>query len=597
MKTRIEHTRAWRFALAPGLLAATALSCAPIDEHVGQTTDEVALSTLRGRPGCTTAGAEALSAQLLDELLCLSAGRLVAVPSNPRITLTNPRVHAVMSPSARDGLVRAAATTALRINSAFRTIVEQWLLYTAAGCGLVATPGSSNHETGRAVDVDNYSAARSALMANGFVQSYPSADPVHFDGPGEDFRALSVRAFQRLWNANNPTDRIAEDGAWGPMTQSRLERSPIEGFRIGRVCGMTTMDPRLRAQFVMQSFPVASTPIDMTPGQELSGFIELRNTGTQTWMPGVTFLATTQPRDVASPLAHPSWPMNNRAASVTSAVAMGASARFAFTIRAPMTPGDYPQYFGMFHQGIGWFSDPTQGGPPDNQLQLRVRVGRPPFTAQVVRNTCETSVAIDAGATRECAIELRNTGAQAWTPGSTYLGSSEPREHESAFAHSSWASPRRVATVASTVATNATHTFMFTVRAPTTAGPAIEHLNLVDDTGGWFSDMANGGPMDDAIVLRLEVSGGSSGDGGTAMDASASDSGAEPTSDSGFDAGVPRRDAGTVPPAMGGCGCRTAPASPTENSPWIVRISSLIGAFALAARSFRRARRGARSRR
>ena len=197
-----------------GGVALFALSCAPgIDEDSSQSVSEVAVSTLRGRPGCSTAGAEGLSAHLLDELLCLSGGTLVSYASAPGITLTNPRVHAVLSPAARDGIVRAAATTPLRINSGFRTLVEQWLLYTAAGCGLVAVPGSSNHETGRAVDVDNYSAARAAMVANGFTQTYPSNDPVHFDGPGADARALSVRAFQRLWNANNPADRIAEDGA------------------------------------------------------------------------------------------------------------------------------------------------------------------------------------------------------------------------------------------------------------------------------------------------------------------------------------------------------------------------------------------------
>jgi hypothetical protein len=575
------------------LAMTTTASCAAVDEHVGQRTDEVAVSTLRGRPGCTTVGAEALSAQLLDEMLCLSAGRLVSVPSSARITLTHPRVHAVLSPAARDGLVRAAAVTPLRINSAFRTLVEQWLLYTAAGCGRVAVPGSSNHETGRAVDIDNYSAARAAMTANGFVQSYPVDDPVHFDGPGDDARALSVRAFQRLWNANNPTDRIGEDGAWGPMTQARLERSPIEGFRIGRVCGMTTMEPRLRAQFVMQSFPVASTPIEMTPGQELAGFFELRNTGTQTWMPGATFLATTQPRDGASPLAHPSWPMNNRASTVASAVAMGATGRFAFTIRAPMTPGDYPQYFGMVHTGIGWFSDPTQGGPPDNQLQIRVRVGRPNFAAQVVSNTCGTAVTIAAGATRECAIELRNTGAQSWTMGSTHLASSEPREHASAFAHSSWVSPQRVGTVSTTVATNATHTFTFTIRAPLTTGTAVEHLNLLDDTGGWFSDMANGGPTDDAIALRLEVDGAQT-DGGPGADA-AIDGATEPGDGGaridGSRDGNASSDGSIAPGEASGCGCRTAPTRQREGQPWIALLSAISAAVGFAARSVRRARR------
>ena len=564
---------------------AALLSCAPnVDDGTGQSVSEVAVGTLRGQPGCSTAGAEGLSAQLLDELLCLAGGGLVSYAGAPGITLTNPRVHPVLSPAARDGLVRAAATTPLRINSGFRTLVEQWLLYTAAGCGLVAVPGSSNHETGRAVDVDNHSAARAAMVANGFTQTYPSNDPVHFDGPGADFRAMSVRAFQRLWNANNPTDRIAEDGAWGPMTQARLERSPAEGFRIGRVCGMSmTTDPPLRAQFVSQSFATAATAIEMTPGQELAGFIELRNTGTQTWIAGTTMLATTQPRDGASPLAHPTWIANNRPATVSASTAMGATTRFAFTIRAPMTPGDYSQYFGLIHRGIGWFSDPGQGGPPDNQLQIRVRVGGAPFAAEIVRNTCSTPASIAPGATRACELELRNAGTQPWTTGRTFLATANGRDHESPLADRAWTSPARIATVSRTVARGESYTFAFDLRAPLSGGDFTENVNLVDDVGGWFSDMANGGPADEAIVLRLSAG----GDGGTTIQDAALDDGA--TRDGGA-----RREAGTggvdVPPAMGGCGCRIS-AGPADERSSAWRWALALGAAGGTVRRVRRARR------
>lgn len=559
-------------------------SCAPgVDEAPSQAVSEVAVSTLRGQPGCSTAGAEGLSAQLLDELLCLSGGTLVSYAGAPGITLTNPRVHAVLSPAARDGIVRAAATTPLRINSGFRTLVEQWLLYTAAGCGLVAVPGSSNHETGRAVDVDNYSAARAAMVANGFTQTYPTNDPVHFDGPGADARALSVRAFQRLWNANNPADRIAEDGAWGPMTQARLERSPAEGFAIGRVCGMTTMQPALRAQFVSQSFPTAATPIEMSPGQEMSGYIELRNTGTQTWIPGTTLLATTVPRDRVSPVASATWSAPNRPATVSANTAMGATARFTFTIRAPMTPGDYAEHFGLLHTGVGWFSDPSQGGPPDDQLQIRVRVGGPLFAAVVVRNTCERSATVEPGATRACELEVRNTGTRPWTIGSTRLATSNGREHESVIADSSWESPARIASVSRAVNAGESYTFAFVLRAPIEGGTFSENVNLRDEAGGWFSDMANGGPADEDIVVRIDTG----GDAGAGDDATVSDASA--TGDSGV-----RREAGAggeQPTVMGGCGCR-APVGSSDGANGLA-----VAALGALAMRFRRARRGPSRRR
>ena len=48
-----------------------------------------------------------------------------------------------------------------------------------------------------------------------------------------DLRADSVRAFQRLWNLNNPGDKIAEDGDYGPATASRLAQTNANGFAKG----------------------------------------------------------------------------------------------------------------------------------------------------------------------------------------------------------------------------------------------------------------------------------------------------------------------------------------------------------------------------
>lgn len=45
-----------------------------------------------------------------------------------------------------------------------------------------------------------------------------------------DIRTLSVKAFQRLWNRFNPKDKIAEDGEYGPLTESKLKKSPAKGF-------------------------------------------------------------------------------------------------------------------------------------------------------------------------------------------------------------------------------------------------------------------------------------------------------------------------------------------------------------------------------
>jgi hypothetical protein len=124
------------------------------------------------------------------------------------------------------------------------------------------------------------------------------------------------------------------------------------------------------AGYVMQTFPLARDPFPLEAGTTFAGYLEMRNTGTETWRPGSTFLGTTEPRDVASPLAAPDWVSPNRAATIDREVPPGSTGRFAFSVRAPATPGDYPQYFNLVEEGVSWFSDSL--GPADGVIQIRV---------------------------------------------------------------------------------------------------------------------------------------------------------------------------------------------------------------------------------
>ncbi|HEY8431171.1 MAG TPA: MopE-related protein [Sandaracinaceae bacterium] len=168
------------------------------------------------------------------------------------------------------------------------------------------------------------------------------------------------------------------------------------------------------AAYVHQTFPLARDPFELYPGQEVSGYIEMRNTGRATWRPGETYLGTTEPRDVASPIAGPDWVAPNRPATIDRVVAPGETGRFNFTVRAPDALGDYPQFFNLVQEGVAWFSQ--QGGPPDNQLQVRVTVIEPPpcpagtseswscdgsdrvrcLWGEVVRESCEHGCIADA---------------------------------------------------------------------------------------------------------------------------------------------------------------------------------------------------------
>ncbi|MAQ15523.1 MAG: hypothetical protein CMN30_12100 [Sandaracinus sp.] len=207
-----------RFATIVSLLVA-------ITPASAQTVDDIAD---RGR--CSTAGLEGISAQLADSQACLRPGQFVRFAPHGGITLSSSRIHPYLQASARDAVHRAVASgTSLTINSAFRTIADQYVLYHSGGCGLAARPGQSNHQSGRAIDVNSYSSVRAGLERAGCVW-LGDRDPVHFDCPGSDLRSDAVLTFQKLWNANNPSDRIAEDGSYGPQTEARLARTPAGGF-------------------------------------------------------------------------------------------------------------------------------------------------------------------------------------------------------------------------------------------------------------------------------------------------------------------------------------------------------------------------------
>lgn len=134
-------------------------------------------------------------------------------------------------------------------------------------------------------------------------------------------------------------------------------------------------------EYVSQSFPFARDPFPVTAGTEVAGYIEMRNTGTETWRPGSTFLGTTEPRDVASAIAGSDWVSANRAATVDGVVAPGGTGRFSFSVRAPATVGDYPQYFNLVEEGVAWFS-----APGDMLLQIRVQ------STAAVMPTCPTGI-------------------------------------------------------------------------------------------------------------------------------------------------------------------------------------------------------------
>jgi hypothetical protein len=268
--------------------------------------DEPALGIVRSEASvgdfedttCSTAVVVGLSQQVAEEVDCLMPGQMVRVEEQDGIVFNGAAVLPYLDAEARDDLYAAAVAGGreLRINSAFRSVVQQYLLRTwfeQGRCGIAAAaqPGRSNHEGGRAIDVDNWDEWVEDLPAHGWLHDVPG-DDVHFDHVASpDIRGADVLAFQRLWNRNNPDDLIAEDGDYGPQTAARIAISPSEGFPIGAMCvdddrGVDVLD--------------VTGPASIGVGEHAVFTVRLHNVGTTTWpATAVLVTATGAPSELA----------------------------------------------------------------------------------------------------------------------------------------------------------------------------------------------------------------------------------------------------------------------------------------------------------
>lgn len=196
---------------------------------------------------CETSSVRGLDAQLIHQVNLLSPGLLVRIDDISNLELGG-SVHPWVQKGMRDCLVRMFKKypdLKLKINSAYRTIVGQALLFShgqAKRCGIniVSPPGKSNHNNASSFDLENWNGEHlgrsiiSILEEFGFIWlgRRIKNDPMHFDCVRGciDMREISIKAFQYLWNFANPSDRLAIDGDYGQLVASRLRNSPIEGF-------------------------------------------------------------------------------------------------------------------------------------------------------------------------------------------------------------------------------------------------------------------------------------------------------------------------------------------------------------------------------
>ncbi len=229
------------FCLHTGVVIG-ALACTdPADELTyGEATSAVSVGT-KVSSSCSTSSVRGLAVQIAREVDCMAPTSLVKFSPTSKITFTSSAVLPFLHGSAKSDLTAVAQNHPLRVNSGYRTVVQQYLLYRwsrvgRCGISVAALPGKSNHESGRAVDLANWSTRVGAMASHRWSHDVPG-DPVHFDHlSSPDNRGKDVRAFQRLWNRNHPGDKISVDGVYGPQTAARLKASPATGFAKGPQC-------------------------------------------------------------------------------------------------------------------------------------------------------------------------------------------------------------------------------------------------------------------------------------------------------------------------------------------------------------------------
>ena len=306
------------------------------------TSESAAASTVVGDyvgGSCSTAVVIGLSKQIADEIACEHGNALVpfGTADSPNITLTSNAVLPYLEADAKADLLRVAQDKALDVNSTFRTIAQQYLLYhwyLQGRCGIsaAATVGHSNHESGRAIDLANWSDVVGAMSARGWAHDVPG-DYVHFDHTGSsDIRGEDVHAFQVLWNMNNPNDTIAEDGAYGPHTEARLVSSPATGFTTGPSCATTTHSHAANIVSV-------DGPDQVQQLSRATYNVVLANIGDTDW-PATATIALAS--GATSPLYDASWQSSATIATLGSDIPAGAQATLAIAVSTPAVGSDTP---------------------------------------------------------------------------------------------------------------------------------------------------------------------------------------------------------------------------------------------------------------
>jgi hypothetical protein len=247
----------------------------------------------------------------------------------------------------------------------------------------------------------------------------------------------------------------------------------------------STFAPEYGFSVVSQQY--ANNTADVIAGNTTQLTLIARNTGLSTWYrdgPNATHMGTANPYDRSSPFYHSSWLGYNRpAAMLEASVAPGQLGSFNFTVKAPVNPGVYLEYFNLVAEGRAWFVPVNM----NFYFNVKPRVYTWDITSQSYDNG---SSSVIAGDTITLTTKVKNTGNITWQRDGNnpvHLAASNPNGRNSNFANNSWISQSRAAFLQEpSVAPGQIGTFQFSVTAPSNPGTYLEYFNLVSEGSSWF---------------------------------------------------------------------------------------------------------------
>lgn len=235
----------------------------------------------------------------------------------------------------------------------------------------------------------------------------------------------------------------------------------------------------------------------LAPGEQATLWVDFRNTGNVAWLGkgslanGQMRLGSSRPQDRESQFYTSEWLSNNRVATLQqSLVQPGEIGRFSFTIKAPVQPGNYKEYFNPVIEYITWLAGAN--------IYWDIAVsnnGADPVVSNYNVDLIYKSanLIMTPGQTGTLQLEIKNTGIAKWiapsssTRGVVRVGTVQPYDRISPFWHpNSWLSDNRIIDTGLAIEPGDRVMITFMIKAPLQPGVYYESFRFVSEYITWF---------------------------------------------------------------------------------------------------------------